>query len=100
MFVFEDVVMLSDRAIQKLLRETDYQCLALALKDTDDEVKEKIFRNMSKNAAKMLQEDIEYMGPVRLKDAEEAQGKIVATIRRLEDSGEIVISRGDEKYVE
>ncbi|MBR1405130.1 MAG: hypothetical protein IJ558_13270 [Treponema sp.] len=100
MFVFEDIVMLSDRAIQKVLRETDYQRLALALKDTDDEVKEKIFRNMSKNAAKMLQEDIEYMGPVRLKDAEEAQSKIVATIRRLEDSGEIVISRGDETYVE
>ena len=100
MFVFEDIVMLSDRAIQKVLRETDYQRLALALKDTDDEVKEKIFRNMSKNAAKMLQEDIEYMRSVRLKDAEEAQGKIVATIRRLEDAGEIVISRGDETYVE
>ena len=98
-FVFEDIVMLSDRDMQKILRETDNHNLAMALKNADDDVKEKFFRNMSKNAEKMFKEDIEYLGPVLLKDVEEAQMKIVATIRRLEDSGEIVIARYDETMV-
>ena len=99
MFVFEDIVMLDDRAIQKVLRATDAQELAKALKHTDNEVKEKIFRNMSKNAAAMLKEDMEFMGAIRLKDAEEAQLKIVSIIRRLEECGEIVIARCDEKLI-
>jgi flagellar motor switch protein FliG len=96
MFVFEDIVMLDDRAIQKVLREVDSQELAKALKSVDTEVQDKIFRNMSKRAAGMLKEDMEYMGPVRLKDVEEAQQKIVSIIRRLEDSGEIVVARAGE----
>jgi flagellar motor switch protein FliG len=95
MFVFEDIVMLDDRAIQKVLREVDSQELAKALKAVDSEVQDKIFRNMSKRAANMLKEDMEYMGPVRMKDVEEAQQKIVSIIRHLEDQGEIVISRGE-----
>jgi flagellar motor switch protein FliG len=95
MFVFEDIVMLDDRAIQKVMREVDSQELAKALKAVDSEVQDKIFRNMSKRAANMLKEDMEYMGPVRMKDVEEAQQKIVSIIRHLEDQGEIVISRGE-----
>ena len=95
MFVFEDIVQISDRDIQKVLRESDQQQLAKALKNVDTEVQDKIFRNMSKRQATMLKEDMEYMGPVRVKDVEEAQQKIVSVIRRLEDSGEIVIARGD-----
>jgi flagellar motor switch protein FliG len=96
MFVFEDIVMLDDRAIQKVLREVDSQELAKALKSVDTEVQDKIFRNMSKRAAGMLKEDMEYMGPVRLKDVEEAQQKIVSIIRHLEDTGEIVVARAGE----
>ncbi|MCL2833470.1 MAG: flagellar motor switch protein FliG [Treponema sp.] len=96
MFVFEDIVMLDDRAIQKVMREVDSQELAKALKSVDTEVQDKIFRNMSKRAAGMLKEDMEYMGPVRLKDVEEAQQKIVSIIRHLEDNGEIVVARSGE----
>jgi flagellar motor switch protein FliG len=96
MFVFEDIVMLDDRAIQMVLRQVDSQELAKALKSVDTEVQDKIFRNMSKRAAAMLKEDMEYMGPVRLKDVEEAQQKIVAIIRHLEDTGEIVVARSGE----
>ena len=96
MFVFEDIVMLDDRAIQKVMRDVDGQDLAKALKSVDAEVQDKIFRNMSKRAAGMLKDDMEFMGPVRLKDVEDAQQKIVAIIRRLEDSGDIVIARSGE----
>ncbi|MCL2602614.1 MAG: flagellar motor switch protein FliG [Treponema sp.] len=96
MFVFEDIVMLDDRSIQKVMREVDSQELAKALKSVDTEVQDKIFRNMSKRASGMLKEDMEYMGPVRLKDVEEAQQKIVSIIRHLEDTGEIVIARAGE----
>ena len=96
MFVFEDIVMLDNRAIQKVLRDVDQQELAKALKSVDTEVQDKIFGNMSKRAASMLKEDMEFMGPVRLKDVEEAQQKIVSIIRRLEDSGDIVIARSGE----
>ena len=96
MFVFEDIVMLDDRSIQKVMREVDTQELAKALKAVDTEVQDKIFRNMSKRAASMLKEEIEYMGPTRLKDVEEAQQKIVSIIRHLEDNGDIVIARSDE----
>ncbi|MCR4790951.1 MAG: flagellar motor switch protein FliG [Treponemataceae bacterium] len=97
MFVFEDIVMLDDRAIQRVLREVDTQELSKALKSVDAEVQDKVFKNMSKRAASMLKEEMEFMGPVRLKDVEEAQQKIVAAIRRLEDSGEIVVARGGEE---
>ena len=96
MFVFEDIVLLDDRAIQRVLREVDSQELSKALKSVDVEVQDKVFKNMSKRAAAMLKEDMEFMGPVRLKDVEDAQQKIVASIRRLEDSGEIVIARSGE----
>ena len=100
-FVFEDIVMISDRDIQKILRETDYQVLARALKNADDDVKEKVFRNMSKRAAEMLKEDIEFIGPIREKDRDEARMKIVATIKALDEKGEIVIScNTEEDYIE
>jgi flagellar motor switch protein FliG len=95
MFVFEDVVLLDDRSIQKVLREVDGQEIAKALKGVDSEVQEKIYKNMSKRAATMLKEDMEFMGPVRIKDVEEAQQKIVSIIRHLEETGEIIISRGE-----
>jgi flagellar motor switch protein FliG len=96
MFVFEDIVMLDDRAIQKVLREVDTSELAKALKSVDTEVQDKIFRNMSKRAATLLKEDMEYMGPIRMKDVEESQQKIVSIIRKLEEQGEIVVARAGE----
>ncbi|MDR0684127.1 MAG: flagellar motor switch protein FliG [Spirochaetaceae bacterium] len=96
MFVFEDIVMLDDRSIQKVLREVDQQELSKALKSVDAEVQDKIYKNMSKRAAQMLKEDMEFMGPVRLKDVEESQQKIVSIIRHLEDTGEIVVARAGE----
>jgi flagellar motor switch protein FliG len=94
MFVFEDIVLLDDRSLQMVLREIESKDLALALKASSTEVGAKIYKNMSKRAADMLREEIEFMGPVRIRDVEESQQKIVNVIRRLEDSGEIVVSRG------
>lgn len=94
MFVFEDILLLDDRAIQRVLRDVDNNDLAIALKGANEEVQNAVFNNMSKRLAVMIKEDMEFMGPVRMKDVEEAQQKIVNTIRKLEDSGEIVISRG------
>jgi flagellar motor switch protein FliG len=94
MFVFEDIVKLDDRSVQIVLREVETRDLALALKGASEEVKQKIFKNISKRAAQLLQDELEYMGPVRLKDVEEAQQKIINVIRRLEEAGEIVIARG------
>ncbi len=94
MFVFEDILLLDDRAIQRVMREVDNSDLAVALKNANDEVQGVIFKNLSKRLAAMIKEDMEFMGPVRMKDVEEAQQKIVSVIRKLEDSGEIVISRG------
>ncbi len=94
MFVFEDVLSLDNRSIQRFLREVDNNQLAIALKGSTEEVQKLIFGNMSKRLAEMIREDIDFMGPVRLKDVEEAQQKIVNVIRKLEDAGEIVISRG------
>lgn len=96
MFVFEDIVLLDDRSIQKVLREVDTSELAKALKAVDSEVQDKIYRNMSKRASTLLKEDMEYMGPVRVRDVEEAQQKIVAIIRKLEEQGEIVVARAGE----
>ncbi len=96
MFVFEDIILLEDSAIQQVLKEVDTKELGLALKGASDEVKEKIFSNMSSRAAAMIKEDMEFMGPIRLKAAEEAQQKVVNIIRNLEESGDIQISRGGE----
>ena len=94
MFVFEDILLLDDRAIQRVLREVDNADLELALKSSTEEVQNVIFRNLSKRLASMIKEDMEFMGPVRMKDVVEAQQKIVGIIRRLEEAAEIVISRG------
>ena len=94
MFVFEDILLLDDRAIQRVLRDVDNADLGVALKAANEEVQNVIFKNLSKRPATMIKEDMEYMGPVRMKDVEEAQQKIVGIIRKLEDSAEIVISRG------
>lgn len=94
MFVFEDLVLLDDRSLQLVLRQVESKDLALSLKASSSEVTDKIFRNMSKRAAEMLKEEIQYMGPVRIRDVEESQQRIVNIIRSLEESGEIVVSRG------
>ena len=94
MFVFEDILLLDDRAIQRVLHDVDNNDLALALKGSNEQVQTAIFNNLSKRLAAMIKEDMEFMGPVRMKDVEEAQQKIVNIIRKLEDSAEIVISRG------
>ncbi|MBQ8325744.1 MAG: flagellar motor switch protein FliG [Lachnospiraceae bacterium] len=94
MFVFEDILTLDDRAIQRVLRDVDNNDLAIALKGANEQVQNAIFNNLSKRLATMIREDMEFMGPVRMKDVEEAQQKIVNIIRKLEDSAEIVISRG------
>ena len=94
MFVFEDILSLDDRAIQRVLRDVDNNDLAVALKNANEEVQNVIFNNLSKRLAAMIKEDMDFMGPVRLKDVEEAQQKIVNIVRKLEDTGEIVIARG------
>jgi len=102
MFVFEDIVKLEDRAIQRILREVENNEIATALKGVSDEVQDAVFRNLSSRLADMIKEDMEFMGGVRVKDVEEAQQKIVSVIRKLEDAGEIVITRsggGDELIV-
>jgi len=99
MFTFDDIVNLDDRSIQVVLREVDSKDLGVALKGSSEEVKERILKNLSQRAAQMLKEELEYMGPVRLKQVEEAQSKIVAIIRRLEEAGTIVVSRGGEDEI-
>lgn len=94
MFVFEDILALDDKSVQRVLREVDNNELAVALKGSNEEVQTLIFNNLSKRLAAMIKEDMDFMGPIRLKDVEEAQQKIVNIIRKLEDSQEIIISRG------
>lgn len=94
MFVFEDILTLDNRSIQRFIREIDNNQLAIALKGAGEDVQKVIFANMSKRMAEIIKEDMEFMGPVRLRDVEEAQQNIVNVIRKLEDAGEIVISRG------
>ncbi|SNZ09619.1 flagellar motor switch protein FliG [Terribacillus aidingensis] len=94
MFIFEDIVTLDNRAIQRVIREVENDDLKLSLKVASDEVKDIVFQNMSDRMAQTFKEEMEFMGPVRLKDVEEAQSRIVSVIRRLEEVGEIVISRG------
>lgn len=94
MFVFEDILSLDDKTIQRVLRDVDNSDLGIALKGAGEEVRNVIFNNLSKRLATMIQEDMDFMGPVRMRDVEEAQQKIVSVIRKLEDAGEIVIARG------
>jgi flagellar motor switch protein FliG len=98
MFVFEDVVRVNDKGIQAVLKEIENDELALALKTASDDLKAKFFKNMSERAAQLIKEEMEFMGPVRISDVEAAQQRIVDVVRRLEDSGEVIISgRGGER---
>lgn len=97
MFVFEDILLVNDKGIQSVLKEVDNDEIALALKTASDELKQKIFTNMSERAAQLIKEEMEYMGPVRVSDVETTQQRIVDIVRRLEEAGEIIISgRGAE----
>lgn len=101
MFMFEDLVHLPANAIQRILKEVDSKTLALALKATSNELKEKIYQNMSERASNMLKEELDYLGPVRIKDVEQAQKEILETARRLEEQGEIMLVRSeDEQLIE
>ena len=97
LFMFDDIIGLDDRSLQRVLREVDLKDLGLALKGASEELRVKFFRNMSKRAADMLKEDMDYMGPVKVRMVEEAQQKIVNVIRALEEAGEIVIARGGKE---
>ena len=98
MFVFEDILLVNDKGIQAVLKEVDNEELALGLKTASEELRGKIFKNMSERASQLIKEDMEFMGPVRVADVEGAQQKIVDIVRRLEDAGEVIISgRGGEK---
>ncbi|MDR0308216.1 MAG: flagellar motor switch protein FliG [Chitinispirillales bacterium] len=101
MFVFEDTLLLDDRSMQRLMKEIDTKELGMALKGASEELQEKFFRNMSSRASEMIREDMQFMGPIRLKDVEEVQQRIVDVIRRLEEDGEIIISGrgGDDNIV-
>ncbi|MBT3552832.1 MAG: flagellar motor switch protein FliG, partial [Rhodospirillaceae bacterium] len=97
MFTFEDLARIDPSGVQALLRQVEKDPLAMALKGGSDDIKDLFFKNMSERAAKMMQEDMEAMGPVRLKEVDEAQGNVVQTAKTLADSGEIVISGGGEE---
>lgn len=97
MFVFEDIIRLDDKSVQRLLREVDVKDLGLALKGANDELRDVFFRNMSEKAGKLLQDDIEMMGPVLMKDVSEVQTKIVGVVRALEQAGEIIILGNSEE---
>ncbi len=99
MFVFEDILKVNDKGIQAVLKEVDNEELCLALKTASDELKEKIFKNMSARASELIKEDMEYMGPVRLSDVESSQQRIVDVVRRLEEAGEIIISGRGERDI-
>ena len=101
MFIFEDIMLVNDKGIQAVLKEVDNEELALSLKTASDDLKNKIFNNMSERAAQLIKEDMEYMGPVRLSDVESAQQKIVDIVRRLEDAGELMVTGrgGDSELV-
>ncbi|MBK9120305.1 MAG: flagellar motor switch protein FliG [Phycisphaerales bacterium] len=97
MFVFEDIIRVNDKGIQSVLKEVENEELAMAMRTASDELKDKIFNNMSERAAQLIREEMEFMGPVRVSDVEAAQQKIVDIVRRLEDAGEVIIAgRGGE----
>ena len=99
MFVFEDLIRLDEKATQRIVSEVQAKELALALKAASDELKEKIFRSMSQRAVGGLKQEMEFLGPARLRDVEEAQRKIVSEVRRLEEAGEIVIGGADDELL-
>ncbi|SHJ68251.1 flagellar motor switch protein FliG [Hathewaya proteolytica DSM 3090] len=99
MFVFEDIINLDDLSVQRILREVDSKDLVLALKNVSEDVQQHIFKNQSKRAAESMKEDMEYLGPVRLVDVEKAQQNIVNIIRRLDETGEIIMARGGEDAI-
>jgi flagellar motor switch protein FliG len=99
LFTFEDIVKVDDRSLQKALRDIDNKELAMALKGVSDDMREKFYRNMSSNAVEIIKEEMEYMGPVRLRDVEESQQKIVNMIRALEEAGEIVLGGSGDDIV-
>jgi len=99
MFLFEDLIWLMDSAIQRILKEIDSKLLGLSLKAASPELKDKVFKNMSERAAAMLKEELEYLGPVKLKDVENAQKEILEAVHGLEAAGEIVLARGDEEEI-
>ncbi len=99
MFVFEDIITLDDQSIRRVLREIDFKDLAYALKGSSDDVSQRIVKNLSKRAGEMLEEDVEMLGPVRIREVEEAQQRIVQIIRRLDEAGEIIIARGGEDAI-
>ncbi len=99
LFIFEDITKLDDRSIQLILREADQKDLALALRGVGDDVKDRILSNMSERGAQMLVEEMEYQPPQRKRDIEEAQGRVVAIVRKLEESGAVVLSRSDDDIV-
>ncbi len=99
MFTFEDLIKLDDRSLQRVLREVDMRELAVALKGASEELKEKIFRNMSQRAAQILREEMDFMGPVRLRDVTAAQRRVVDIVRKLEEAGEITVPRGGEEVL-
>lgn len=96
MFVFDNLIQLDDASLQRVLREVDPKDLTRALRGASEQLRDRIFRNLSTRAADMLREDMAVAGPVRLKQVEEAQQKIVNIVRRLEESGDIVIQRGGD----
>ncbi|MGH1364983.1 MAG: flagellar motor switch protein FliG [Calditrichia bacterium] len=99
MFSFDDIVLLDDKIVQRILKDVDSKKLALSLKAANDDLQEKVFKNMSERASKMLRDDIEFLGAVRLKEVEDAQREVVETIKKLEAAGEIQITRGEEELV-
>ena len=100
MFVFDDVVLLDDRSVQRLLKEVETKDLSLALKAASDDVKNKIYTNVSERVAVMIKEEMEFMGPTRLSDVEAAQTRIVEAVRRLEEEGQIIVSgRGGKEDI-
>jgi len=100
MFLFEDIVKLSDFAVQRILKEVDTKTLAMALKAANDELKEKVLRNVSERVAEMLKDEMEYLGPVRVRDVENAQKRIVEVVRELEQAGEIDLTTEEEEIIE
>jgi flagellar motor switch protein FliG len=100
MFVFEDILLVDDQGVMEILKRVDKKSLAMALKGANEELKTKFFRNMSQRAADMLKEEMEYLGPIRVKEVERAQHEIVEVVRTLEEEGVIVIGdSGEDEYV-
>ena len=95
MFVFDDIAQLTDREIQMILREVDSHDLAIALKGSNDELKERVFANVSDRVGQMMKEEMDFTGSIRLSDVEEVQLRVVQTVRQLEEAGQVTIVRGD-----